>query len=157
MKQTKALYLLLIAALMLSLSACGDDDDKVNSNSSLLQGETWTFQKASVNIMGQTFEMTLNEIRQMYSQQMGTSNIMFIDEHLKFEDGYVVMVNTGDRLAYKYYSDGTLWIEGMDDLQGTEGVSMKMRVKSLTATQLVLTCTLNAQGISITEDIYYKR
>lgn len=157
MKQTKALYLLLIAALMLSLSACGDDDDKVNSNSSLLQGETWTFQKASVNIMGQTFEMTLNEIRQMYSQQMGTSNIMFIDEHLKFEEGYVVMVNTGDRLAYKYYSDGTLWIEGMDDLQGTEGVSMKMRVKSLTATQLVLTCTLNAQGISITEDIYYKR
>ncbi len=157
MKQTKALYLLLIAALMLSLSACGDDDDKVNSNSSLLQGETWTFQKASVNIMGQTFEMTLNEIRQMYSQQMGTSNIMFIDEHLKFEEGYVVMVNTGDRLAYKYYSDGTLWIEGMDDLQGTEGVSMKMRVKSLTATQLVLTCTLNAQGISITEDIYYTR
>ncbi len=157
MKQTKALYLLLIAALMLSLSACGDDDDKVNSNSSLLQGETWTFQKASVNIMGQTFEMTLNEIRQMYSQQMGTSNIMFIDEHLKFEEEYVVMVNTGDRLAYKYYSDGTLWIEGMDDLQGTEGVSMKMRVKSLTATQLVLTCTLNAQGISITEDIYYKR
>ncbi len=157
MKQTKALYLLLIAALMLSLSACGDDDDKVNSNSSLLQGETWTFQKASVNIMGQTFEMTLNEIRQMYSQQMGTSNIMFIDEHLKFEEEYVVMVNTGDRLAYKYYSDGTLWIEGMDDLQGTEGVSMKMRVKSLTATQLVLTCTLNAQGISITEDVYYKR
>lgn len=157
MKQTKALYLLLIAALMLSLSACGDDDDKVNSNSSLLQGETWTFQKASVNIMGQTFEMTLNEIRQMYSQQMGTSNIMFIDEHLKFEEGHVVMVNTGDRLAYKYYSDGTLWIEGMDDLQGTEGVSMKMRVKSLTATQLVLTCTLNAQGISITEDIYYTR
>lgn len=157
MKQTKALYLLLIAALMLSLSACGDDDDKVNSNSSLLQGETWTFQKASVNIMGQTFEMTLNEIRQMYSQQMGTSNIMFIDEHLKFEEEHVVMVNTGDRLAYKYYSDGTLWIEGMDDLQGTEGVSMKMRVKSLTATQLVLTCTLNAQGISITEDIYYKR
>ena len=157
MKQTKSLYLLLIAALMLSLSACGDDDDKVNSNSSLLQGETWTFQKASVNIMGQTFEMTLNEIRQMYSQQMGTSNIMFIDEHLKFEEEYVVMVNTGDRLAYKYYSDGTLWIEGMDDLQGTEGVSMKMRVKSLTATQLVLTCTLNAQGISITEDIYYKR
>lgn len=157
MKQTKALYLLLIAALMLSLSACGDDDDKGNSNSSLLQGETWTFQKASVNIMGQTFEMTLNEIRQMYSQQMGTSNIMFIDEHLKFEEEYVVMVNTGDRLAYKYYSDGTLWIEGMDDLQGTEGVSMKMRVKSLTATQLVLTCTLNAQGISITEDIYYKR
>lgn len=157
MKQTKALYMLLIAALMLSLSACGDDDDKVNSNSSLLQGETWTFQKASVNIMGQTFEMTLNEIRQMYSQQMGTSNIMFIDEHLKFEEEHVVMVNTGDRLAYKYYSDGTLWIEGMDDLQGTEGVSMKMRVKSLTATQLVLTCTLNAQGISITEDIYYKR
>ena len=157
MKQTKALYLLLIAALMLSLSACGDDDDKVNSKSSLLQGETWTFQKASVNIMGQTFEMTLNEIRQMYSQQMGTSNIMFIDEHLKFEEEYVVMVNTGDRLAYKYYSDGTLWIEGMDDLQGTEGVSMKMRVKSLTATQLVLTCTLNAQGISITEDVYYKR
>lgn len=157
MKQTKALYLLLIAALMLSLSACGDDDDKVNSNSSLLQGETWTFKKASVNIMGQTFEMTLNEIRQMYSQQMGTSNIMFIDEHLKFEEEYVVMVNTGDRLAYKYYSDGTLWIEGMDDLQGTEGVSMKMRVKSLTATQLVLTCTLNAQGISITEDIYYTR
>lgn len=157
MKQTKALYLLLIAALMLSLSACGDDDDKVNSNSSLLQGETWTFQKASVNIMGQTFEMTLNEIRQMYSQQMGTSNIMFIDEHLKFEEGHVVMVNTGDRLAYKYYSDGTLWIEGMDDLQGTEGVSMKMKVKSLTANQLVLTCTLNAQGISITEDIYYTR
>lgn len=157
MKQTKALYMLLIAALMLSLSACGDDDDKVNSNSSLLQGETWTFQKASVNIMGQTFEMTLNEIRQMYSQQMGTSNIMFFDEHLKFEEEHVVMVNTGDRLAYKYYSDGTLWIEGMDDLQGTEGVSMKMRVKSLTATQLVLTCTLNAQGISITEDIYYKR
>ena len=157
MKQTKALYLLLIAALMLSLSACGDDDDKVNSNSSLLQGETWTFQKASVNIMGQTFEMTLNEIRQMYSQQMGTSNIIFIDVLLKFEEEYVVMVNTGDRLAYKYYSDGTLWIEGMDDLQGTEGVSMKMRVKSLTATQLVLTCTLNAQGISITEDVYYKR
>lgn len=157
MKQAKALYLLLIAALMLSLSACGDDDDKVNSNSSMLQGATWTFQKASVNIMGQTIEMTLNEIRQMYASQMGNGNIMFIDEKLKFEEEHVVMVNTGDRLAYKYYSDGTLWIEGMDDLQGTDGISMKMKVKSLTANQLVLTCTLNAQGISITEDIYYTR
>ncbi len=157
MKQAKALYLLLIAALMLSLSACGDDDDKVHSNADLLKGETWTFQKASVNVMGQTIEMTLNQIRQMYSSQMGTSNIMFIDEHLKFEDEYVVMVNTGDRLAYKYYSDGTLWIEGMDDLQGTEGISMNMKVKSLTTSQLVLTCTLNAQGISITEDVYYTR
>ncbi len=157
MKQSKAFYLLLIAALMLSLSACGDDDDKVNSNSSMLQGDTWTFQKASVNVMGQTIEMTLNEIRQMYSSQMGTSNIMFIDEKLKFEEEHVVMVNTGDRLAYKYYSDGTLWIEGMDDLQGTEGISMKMRVKSLTANQLVITCTIDAQGISITEDVYYRR
>ena len=29
-----------LTALILSLSACGDDDDKVNSNSSMLQGAT---------------------------------------------------------------------------------------------------------------------
>lgn len=157
MKYSKILLSLLMAILMVMLSACGDDDDKINKNAEMLQGGTWTFQKAAVNVMGQTVEMSLSEIRQMYASQMGTSNIMFIDEKLKFEEEYVVMVNTGDRLAYKYYSNGKLWIEGMEELEGLEGLSLDLRVKSLTTNQLVLCYDVSAQGITISEDIYYTR
>lgn len=158
MKYSKILLSVLLAILMVTLNACGsDDDDKINKNAEMLQGGTWTFQKASVNVLGQTIEMSLSEIRQMYASEMGTSNIMFIDEKLKFEEEYVVMVNTGDRYAYKYYSNGKLWIEGMDELEGLDGLSLDMRVKSLTSNQLVLRYDVQAQGITISEDIYYTR
>ena len=158
MKYSKIYLSMLLAILMVTLNACGsDDDDKINKNADMLQGGTWTFQKASVNVMGQTIEMSLREIRQMYASEMGTSNIMFIDEKLKFEEEYVVMVNTGDRYAYKYYSNGKLWIEGMDELEEPDGMSLDMRVKSLTTNQLVLRYDVQAQGITISEDIYYTR
>ena len=155
MKLNKLFTLLLLAILMAGATGCGsDDDDKINQNASLLQGETWTFKKAVVDVMGQSIEMNLRQIRDMYSSQLGTSNIMFIDEHLKFEEEYMVMVNTGDRLKYKYYSNGTLWIEGLDDL---DEISINIRIKSLTQSQLVLTYNLSVEGISIKEDIYYTR
>lgn len=157
MKLNKLFTLLLLAVLMVGAVSCGsDDDDKINANASLLQGDTWTFQKASVNVMGQTIEMSLRQIRDMYSSQLGTNNIMFIDEHLKFEEEYMLLVNTGERLKYKYYSNGKLWIEGLDDLD-EEGIDMDIRVKSLTQSQLVLTYNLGVEGMSIKEDVYYTR
>lgn len=158
MKLNKILYSLLIAILMVSLSACGsDDDDKIHSNADLLQGDTWIFQKAVVSFMGQTMEMTLSQIRQMYASELGTNNIMFIDEKLKFEKDYMVMVNTGERYAYKYMSDGTLWIEGMDELSGVDDMNMSIKVKSLTSKQLVLRYDVTIQGMTIGEDVYYTR
>ena len=158
MKISKILYSLLLAILLVSLNACGsDDDDKIHSNSDLLQGDTWVFQKAVVSVMGQTMEMTLSQIRQIYASELGTNNIMFIDEKLRFEENYMVMVNTGDRYAYKYYSNGTLWIEGMDELSGVDGLSMAIKVKSLTSKQLVLRYDITIQGMTISEDVYYSR
>lgn len=157
MKLNKLFTLLLLAILMAGATGCGsDDDDKINKNASMLQGDTWTFQKAVVSVMGQSIEMNLRQIRDMYASEMGTSNIMFIDEHLKFEEEYMVMVNTGDRLKYKYFSNGKLWIDGMDDLS-VEGIDMDIRVKSLTQSQLVLTYDIGIEGTSIKEDIYYTR
>lgn len=155
MKLNKLYYALLMAILMVTLNACGsDDDDTTHSNADMLKGETWTFQKAVVNAMGQSMEMNLSQIRQLYESEFGTSNIMFIDQYLKFEDEYVVMVNTGERLRYKYYSNGKLWIEGMDEI---EYIDITLRVKSLNQSQLVLRYEVKVEGTSITEDVYYKR
>ena len=145
------------------LASCGSDDDDdgyngtIHPNAEMLQGGTWTFQKAVISVMGQTFEMDLDQIRDYYSSQMGTSNIMFIDEYIKFEQDYMVMVNTGDRYAYKYYSNGTLWIEGIDELAGTEDMDMTIKVKSLSQKQLVLRYSIKMQGLTMNEDVYYTR
>lgn len=159
MKHLKFLSVLLFTSMLLLLSSCGNDknNDAIHSNAAMLQGETWHFQKAIVNFMGQTMEMNLNQIRQMYASEMGTGNIMFIDEHIKFEGEYMIMVNTGDRYAYKYYSNGKLWVEGIDDTQALEGVTVEMKIKSLTQNQLVITYSVKMQGISIDEDCYYTR
>lgn len=157
MFKNKLTKFLLLAIMVVAVTACGKDDDEPNSKASLLQGGTWTFQKAVVSFMGQTMEMGLNDIRQMYSSEFGTSNVMFIDEYLKFDENYVTMVNTGDRYRYEYYSNGTLWIEGMDELQDLDDIDLEMKVKSLSNSQLVIRYTIKAEGVSISEDVYYKR
>lgn len=149
---------MLLAVLMAGLGACGSkDDDKIHSNSSMLQGETWNFQKASMTFMGQTMDMSLREIKQAMAQEAGTSNVIMIDERLRFEAEHIVMVNTGDRYAYKYYSNGTLWIEGLDDIDGAEGVTIKLSIKSLTESQLVIRYEISADGNTIPMDMYYTR
>lgn len=157
-------FLLSLLAMPVMLASCGsdNDDDDINNgtihpNAEMLQGGTWTFQKAIVSIMGQTIEMDLDEIRQLYAQDLGTNNIMFIDEYIKFEKDYMVMVNTGDRYAYKYYSNGTLWIEGIDELAGTENMNLTIKVKSLSQKQLVMRYSIKMPGFTMDEDVYYTR
>lgn len=158
MKQTKLFFIMLLAVVMIGVSSCGSkDDDKIHSNASMLQGETWNFQKASMTFMGQTMDMSLREIKQAMAQEAGTSNVIMIDERLRFEAEHIVMVNTGDRYAYKYYSNGTLWIEGIDDIDGAEGVTIKLSVKSLTGSQLVIRYEISADGNTIPMDMYYTR
>lgn len=158
MKQTKLFFIMLLAVVMIGVTSCGSkDDDKIHSNASMLQGETWNFQKASMTFMGQTMDMSLREIKQAMAQEAGTSNVIMIDERLRFEAEHIVMVNTGDRYAYKYYSNGTLWIEGIDDIDGAEGVTIKLSVKSLTGSQLVIRYEISADGNTIPMDMYYTR
>lgn len=149
---------MLLAVVMTGLTACGNkDDDKIHSNASMLQGETWNFQKASMTFMGQTMDMSLREIKQAMAQEAGTSNVIMIDERLRFEAEHIVMVNTGDRYAYKYYSNGSLWIEGIDKVDGTEGLTIKLSIKSLTESQLVIHYEISADGNTIPMDMYYTR
>lgn len=149
---------MMLTVVMVGLSACGSkDDDMIHSNASMLQGETWNFQKASMTFMGQTMDMSLSEIKQAMAQEAGSSNVIIVDERLRFETDHVVMVNTGDRYAYKYYSNGTLWIEGIDEIDGAEGVSVKLSVKSLTESQLVIRYEISADGNTIPMDMYYTR
>ena len=149
---------MLLAVVMTGLTACGNkDDDKIHSNASMLQGETWNFQKASMTFMGQTMDMSLREIKQAMAQEAGSSNVIMIDERLRFEAEHIVMVNTGDRYAYKYYSNGSLWIEGIDKVDGTEGLTIKLSIKSLTESQLVIHYEISADGNTIPMDMYYTR
>lgn len=158
MFKNKLAKLLLLTLVVLAVGACGKDDDEgVTSKSDLLQGGTWTFQKAVVSVMGQTMEMSLSDIRQMYASELGTSNIMFIDEKLRFDGTYMTMVNTGDRYRYTYSSNGTLKIEGMDEIDGYDDIDLSIKVKSVTENQLILRYEIKVEGMTITEDVYYKR
>jgi uncharacterized lipoprotein YehR (DUF1307 family) len=85
----KLMNLLLLVALLampVVLTSCGDEEDepKGNVDVSLLMGDTWTFQKAIVTVMGQKVEMSYNEILSYMSEEMGTSNLIVVDQKLKF-------------------------------------------------------------------------
>ena len=94
----KLMNLLLLVALLampVVLTSCGDEEDepKGNVDVSLLMGDTWTFQKAIVTVMGQKIEMSYNEILSYMSEEMGTSNLIVVDQKLKFTEDEMILVN----------------------------------------------------------------
>lgn len=153
-------YFLLIAlmAMPVVLSSCGNDDDEPSGSGdvSLLMGDTWTFQKAVVNVMGQKIEMSYNEIVSYMKQEMGTGNLLIVDEKLRFTEDEMILVNTGDHVKYRLSSNGKFWFEGLDEIQDND-MTINITINSLTNKQLIFRYKFNMQGVSFTEDLYYIR
>ena len=158
MKTKQFFYLALLIFMSFSFTSCGSDNDDgpTNHNAELLKGDTWVFEKASVTVMGQTIDMSYNEIRQLIAQESGTNNVILIDEKLRFTDDKMIFVNTGDEVRYNYYNNGTFTFDGMEAMK-KEGIDMTMRIKTLTEHQLVFTARLKVEGMTMDEDLYYKR
>ena len=89
-------FIVALLAMPVVLTSCGDDDDepKGNGDVSLLLGDTWNFQKAVVNVMGQKIEMSYNQILSYMKEELGTSNVMVIDQKLRFSEDEMILVNT---------------------------------------------------------------
>ena len=154
-------YFLLVAlmAMPLVLTSCGDDDDDEPSgigDVSMLMGDTWTFQKAVVNIMGQSIEMSYDEILSYMSQEMGTSNLIVVDEKLRFTEDEMILVNTGERVNYRLSSNGNFWFEGLDEMSDSE-MSLNVSIYKLTNNLLIFRYKFGMQGMTFTEDLYYTR
>ena len=152
------LFPILIFALCLGFTSCGDDDNDgpANHNNELLKGDTWNFQKATVPVLGQTIDMSYDEIVSYMKQAAGTNNILLVDEKLRFTDDEMIFVNTGDHVKYTYYSNGNFTFEGLDSMS-QEGVKMTMKIKTLTSNQLVFTLKITVEGTTISEDLHYAR
>lgn len=155
--KAKINFLFLFSILCFALISCGDDEGAVNSNVDLLYGDTWSFSKAVVDFNGNKMDMSLSDIRSMYKSELGMSNVMFVDQYLKFDENYITFVNAGEKLKYVYYDNGTLWFEGLDELKKSGEFSLDVRISSLSSNQLVIRYVLKVSGMSITEDIYYTR
>lgn len=135
---------LLIGAMCLGFASCGDDDDEPSGGSAgtpsgtvtgsnlveKLQG-TWTFQKMKIQVMGQTVEMTRDEL----VGSTGYEN--FYDDVLTFSgskvNGYDYQVDGNKILLPWYESQG--WWQSVSFSGNTmillldvvyEGVPMKM-------------------------------
>ena len=152
------LFPLLMIALCMGFVSCGNDDDDgpSNHNTELLKGDIWKFQKATVSVMGQTIDMSYDEILSYMKQSAGTNNLLIVDERLQFTDDEMIFVNTGDRVHYTYYSNGNFTFDGLNEMSA-EGVKITMKIKSLSQNKLVFTLTLKVEGVSINEDLYYAR
>ena len=101
------LFLCLLALVMVS---CGGDDEALNDNVSMLYGDTWSFSKAVVDINGTQIPMSLSDIRKIYKNELGMSNVMFVDQYLRFDENYMTLVNAGEKVKYMYYANGSLWL-----------------------------------------------
>lgn len=155
----KLLYLALIISLMampLVLTSCGDDLDEPSGDGdvSLLMGDTWQFEKATINVLGQKIEMSYDDVLKYMKEQAGTDKVVILDEKIRFTENEMFFVNTGDRVAYHYYSNGKFWCEGMDDIVG---MVISMSIPRLTNNELVFRYKLSFSGLSISSDFYYKR
>lgn len=150
--------ILCLGFLSLGMTSCGDDDNvAVNSKASMLYGETWSFSKAVVDINGTKMNMSLNDIRNLYKNELGMGNVMFVDQYLRFDETYMTLVNAGEKVKYIYYENGKLWFEGLDEINKTDGMKFDVRISSLTDSQLVIRYTIDVSGISVSEDLYYTR
>ncbi len=151
-------FIVALLAMPVVLTSCGDDDDepKGNGDVSLLLGDTWNFQKAVVNVMGQKIEMSYNQILSYMKEELGTSNVMVIDQKLRFSEDEMILVNTGDRVKYRLSSDGSFWFEGLDELNDDD-ISISVKINSLTSNQLVFRYSFGVEGMTFYEDLYYTR
>ena len=157
----KLMNLLLLVALLampVVLTSCGDEEDepKGNVDVSLLMGDTWTFQKAILTVMGQKVEMSYNEILSYMSEEMGTSNLIVVDQKLKFTEDEMILVNTGDHIRYRLSSNGKFWFDGLDDIDDDD-ISLNISISELTSHRLVFRYLIGVEGVTITEDLIYTR
>ena len=149
-------FLISLLALPMLLSSCGIEDDEPEGDGdvSLLMGDTWQFEKAVVNVLGQQINMSYNDVVKYMKEQAGTDKLIILDEKLKFTENEMIYVNTGDKVEYRYYSNGKFWCKGMDDIVG---LVLKMSIPKLTKNQLIFRYKISVSGISISEDLYYTR
>lgn len=144
------LAIIMVALLSVGFVSCGsDDDDDIPGGSELvdkLQG-TWQFSKGTETVMGMTITMdrsSLNEMKKSMEQIMGT-RVEFWDETLTFSNSKVNGVN------YKLKGN-ELILDGMDSMSG-----IRIVIKSLSSSTLVLREEISMEGISITADMEYNR
>ena len=139
------------------LSSCGiDDDEPLNDGDvTLLMGDTWQFQKATVSVAGQNLEMSYNDVLKYMKEQAGTDKIIVLDEKLQFTEDEMIFVNTGDKVKYRYYSNGKFWCEGMDKIVK---LVLNMSIPRLTKNELVFSYKIGISGVSsFSVNLYYTR
>lgn len=136
--------MLFVAALTLSLSSCGDDDEDWGSvPSEILQNlqGSWDFQSGTATIMGETHTMSRSEIEQMASQM----KVSIWDLRLTFTSSTV----NGSR----YYVKGEkIVIEGQELVEGFD-----ISIQSLTSTTLVLRESFSYSGFTFSCDLTYRK
>ena len=141
---------MMVALLSVGFVSCGDDDDDDiaggNELVDKLQG-TWQFSKGTETVMGMTITMdrsSLSEMKKSMEQLMGTS-VEFWDETLSFSGSKVNGVN--------YTLKGNeLILDGMDAMD-----VMRISIKSISSSTLVLREEISMEGINITADMEYSR
>lgn len=155
MKKSGYLHLMaimMVAMLSFGFASCGSDDDDDNGGSSgselldKLQG-TWQFQKGTETVMGMTITMdrsSLNEMKKSMEQMMG-SRVEFWDETLSFSGSMVNGVNFT-------LKGNELILSGVDAMDG-----IKISVKSISSSKMVLREEINMEGIEITADMEYSK
>ncbi len=157
----KLFNLFFVLSIALFAVSCGDDngggkDGPENDKADLLLGDTWEFQKASVQMGDFKYEMSFSEL-ESFAKEMEGGDVIFYDRYLKFDGDYMTLVNAGEKTRYVYYSNGNFWFEVLDEMNKTKDVSISAKIKALTESQLVFNYTIKSAGITIVEDLYYVR
>ncbi|MDE7411868.1 MAG: hypothetical protein K2M94_07505 [Paramuribaculum sp.] len=143
--KTKIYYLLTLLALFTCsagfLSSCSDDEESPSGDALIekLQGN-WIFEKMKMNVLGQTIEMTADDLRN--SPGVG-SNVDFYDESLSFNgtkvNGKSYKVD-GNRVMLPWYEDVDWWAK-----------------VSFSDSQMIMEYDVTSEGINIKMWAYYNR
>lgn len=154
MKREKILHglvMLFVTMLCVCFVSCGDDDDDEFGGDSSeliskLQG-IWEFYSGKETVMGMTITMdrsSLKEMKKSMEQMMG-SRVEFWDETLNFNGNKVNGVN--------YTLKGSELI--LDGIEAMDGI--KLSIKSVTSSTLVLREVISMEDLDMTADMEYRK
>ncbi len=142
--------IMVVAIVSVSFVSCGNDDDEdYSSNSELvnkLQG-TWEFSKGTEVVMGMTISMdrsSLSQIKATMEQALG-ERVEFWDEILVFNGSKL------NGVSYKLNGNKII-LDGIDETDG-----IKVYVKSITSSTLVLREDISMEDLELTANMEYSR